>query len=122
MKKLFIPFLFALTFALGACGGVNPDPTPIDPTQEITVNYYLDYNQIVGKNVYQTVTVKNGSKLTKPLDPTTPVYPEFPVFKGWSSKEIIDDTKDLWDFSKDTVRVTSGSTFSLFGIWVSAGE
>lgn len=121
MKKLFIPFLFALSFSLGACG-VNPDPSPIDPTQEITVNYYLDYNQIVSKNIYLSVTVKNGSKLTKPADPTTPIFPEFPVFKGWSSKEIIDDAKDLWDFSKNTVRVTDGTTFNLFGIWVSTGE
>ena len=65
--------------------------------------------------------MKNGSKLEAPATPTKAPMPEFPVFLGWSYKEIINDKKDLWDFSKDTVQ-TDETSFNLFGIWVAQGE
>ena len=141
MKKLSLLLLLA-SFSLVACTSsrnnnsdgktdddsgqtVNPggdDGDKIDPTVKITVNYYLDYNQLAAKVIYYTEEVQNGSKLTKPGDPSKGNFPEFPVFKGWSTKEVIDNVSDLWDFDKDVVSVTSGKTFNLFGIWVATGE
>ena len=143
MKKLSLLLLLTSMFLVGCTGNssgnnsgnnggdtpVNPsggdggDDTPVvDPTVTITVNFYQDYNQVAAKNVYMSMGVANGSKLTKPADPTTSNYPEFPVFKGWSKKEVIDDVKDLWNFDTDVVAVTSGKTLNLYGIWVAKGE
>ena len=87
----------------------------------VTVNYYIDYNSLDSETVYHTETVKNGSKLTKPNDPTIAPFPEFPYFLGWSAKEIIDDNSDLWNFSTDIVN-TDEDVFNLFGIWVSEDD
>ena len=135
MKKLSLLFLFASLSLIGCTnkksepsdkgddkGGDGGDVTPIDPTLDITVNYYLDYNQVATKNIYISSTVKNGSKLERPANPKTAPFPEFPVFKGWSKKEIVDDTKDLWNFDTDIVSVTTGTTLNLFGIWVAQNE
>ena len=90
--------------------------------RKVTVNFYLDYNQVLAGNVYFTTQVDNGSLITeKPANPTESNYPEFPVFKGWSNKEIIDNLDDLWNFDVDIVIGNSG-TFNLFGIWVAQGE
>lgn len=90
--------------------------------KKVTVNFYLDFNQLEAKEIYYTTEVDNGGLITSlPPTPTVSNYPEFPVFKGWSKKEIIDDINDLWDFSKDTVVANSG-TLNLFGIWVAEGE
>ena len=136
MKKLSLLLLFA-SFSLIGCRGKNNNPSDgggeggkdggetepvIDPTLDITVNYYLDYNQVAAKNIYSVISVKNGSKLEKPDDPANPPLPEFPVFKGWSKKEVIDNVSDLWNFDVDVVSVTSGTTLNLFGIWVAQGE
>ena len=94
----------------------------INPDVMITVNFYLDFNQVEAKEIYYTTQVNNGSKLQEPTKPTTYLYPDFPVFKGWSQKEIIDDVKDLWNFDTDTVRVTRGTSLNLYGIWVAEGE
>ena len=91
--------------------------------QKVTVNFYLAYNEITSKEVYYSYEVKNGSKLKEPERPEKGTFPEFPVFKGWSHKEIIDNDADLWDFSKDKVQVDEGiSTFIMVGIWVAEGE
>ena len=105
----------------GGGGGGGVTPTPDDG--KIQINYYLDYNQINTKNTYYTTRVKNGSKLKEPTKPKSKdaPLPEFPVFLGWSRKEIIDDKKDLWNFSTDVVN-TEETEFNLFGIWVSEGE
>ena len=90
--------------------------------KKVTVNFYLDFNQLESKNIYYTTEVDNGGLITSlPPTPTVSNYPDFPVFKGWSKKEIIDDVNDLWDFSSDTVVANSG-TLNLFGIWVAEGE
>ena len=129
MKKLSIALLVMTSFlGLVACnrssgggsggGGGNGGGSE---DGKIQINFYVDYNQLNSKNVYHTYRVANGSKLTKPADPTEAPMPEFPVFLGWSYKEIIDNKADLWDFSKDTVQTIEPS-FSLFGIWVAEGE
>ena len=88
----------------------------------MTVTFYADYNQKIIKNIYYECTVQNGELINdKPNKPTEAPFPEFPNFKGWSSKEIIDDDKDLWDFSTDKV-ISKTSSFELFGIWVAEGE
>lgn len=137
MKKLRFILLPLLAFSLISCGGASDpsskgsdsattsedDPSisiSINPELEVTVNFYVDYNQIIAKEVYSTVKVKNGSKLTKPADPS-PIFPEFSVFKGWSMYEIVDDTSKLWNFDTDVVQSIS-STFNIFGIWVAEGE
>ena len=90
--------------------------------KKVTVNFYLDFNQLEAKNVYYSTEADNGGLISQgPPTPTASNYPEFPVFKGWSQKEIIDDVNDLWDFSKDVVVANSG-TLNLFGIWVAEGE
>ena len=128
MKKLSIALLLVATsfVSLAGCkkssgGGGGGGSSGGNTDGTITVNFYADYNQLNEKNVYVTQNVKNGAKLTKPADPTKAPMPEFPVFLGWSYKEIIDDKKDLWDFSTDTVQ-TNEPSFNLFGIWVAQGE
>ena len=135
MKRLLV-FLAALSIVMVSGCKKNKQPTsdsePISestsseetsiPDVMITVKFYLDYNQVEAKEVYHTVEVKNGSKLEEPTRPTPPLFPEFPVFKGWSQKEIIDDVKDLWNFDTDVVKVTLGTSLNLYGIWVAQGE
>ena len=122
MKKLALLFLLSSLSIAGCSCNSNGEEIIIDPDLIVTVNYYVDYNDLMAKEVYHTETVKNGSKLTRPTDPTEGHFEEFPVFKGWSKKEIIDNDSDLWNFSKDKVAVEVGSTFNLFGIWVAEGE
>ncbi len=88
----------------------------------ITVNFYLDYNQKAIKNIYHTCKVKNGSVITNlPPTPTEAPYPEFPVFKGWSYKELIASEEDLWDFTTDKID-TKSTVFELYGYWAAEGE
>ena len=119
---LFVPFL-GITACNKGGGGGGGGVTPTPEDGKIQINYYLDYNQINTKNTYYTTRVVNGSKLKAPKTPKTEdaPLPEFPVFLGWSRKEIIDDKKDLWNFSTDVVD-TNEPEFNLFGIWVSEGE
>ena len=88
---------------------------------EVRLNLYLDYNQVDAENIYYSIIVEKGSLLVEPKKPDTPPMPEFPVFKGWSKKEIIDDYKDLWNFKKDRVQ-TDAKIYRLYGIWVVEGE
>lgn len=133
--RTIIPLvLFAGVLCLGGChrasgggsggggsGGGGGGGDPVTPTGQIAVNFYLDFNKVNEKEVYYTVNVKKGDKLTAPTTPTQAPLPEFPVFLGWSKKEIVDDKKDLWNFSTDTVD-TNESVFNIYGIWVAEGE
>ena len=129
MKKLRFILLPLLAFSLISCGGAS-DPgtstssgasdTSIDYDTDVTVNFYADYNMAVDGTTFKVVTVKNGQKLENPGTPQV-VLPEFPVFKGCSTHEIINDLKYLWDFDKDVV-MTSKPTLNLYGIWVAEGE
>ena len=132
MKKLLL-LAIATALLAGGCacarGGDNPstgdssDSTTapsINPEMKVTVRFFVDYNAITVNDIYATQTVKNFEKVTKPADPTIPPQDEFPVFKGWSTHEIVDDMKYLWDFDNDTVQ-TRSSTLNLFGIWVEEG-
>ena len=134
MKKLSIALLVMASFlGLAACGnnsgggsggggsGGGDSGGGTEDDGKIQINFYADFNQLNSKNVYHTYRVENGSKLTKPADPTTAPLPEFPVFLGWSVREIVDNKEDLWDFSTDVVQ-TEEKTFNLFGIWVAQGE
>ena len=117
--KRFTSTLLAVGMAamvITGCKGNNKN------NQKITVNFYLDYNEITANEVYYTYEIKNGSKLKEPTKPSEGTFPEFPVFKGWSHKEIIDNDADLWNFSKDEVNLEKGSVFNMFGIWVAEGE
>ena len=91
----------------------------IDPTLDVTVNFYIDYNNTHYKLRYYQTTVKNGSLITDvPATPTAPSE-DFPVFKGWSTKEITDDyANDIWNFSTDKVQQESTNlVLDLYGIW-----
>ena len=119
MKKLVLTLLVAsfATIGVAACKKKSTS------NNKITVNFYLDYNEIASGEVYYTYEVKNGSKLKEPPTPTQGTFPEFPTFKGWSHREIIDKDEDLWDFSKDVAKTEEGySEFNMFGIWVAEGE
>lgn len=119
MKKLALAFLAAGMAVVSMTGCFKNNKN----NQKVTVNFYLDYNEITSKEVYYSCEVKNGSKLKEPERPTQGTFPEFPVFKGWSHKELIDNEEDLWDFSKDKVQVENGqTTFIMVGFWVAEGE
>lgn len=143
MKKIFLGLLIASSLLIAGCNSsksgttptpdgdntdVNPD-TPVTPTDpddgKITIKFYLDYNQIMVDNCYATYKVDNNSKLTEPTRPTSAdaPLPEFPVFKGWSKKQIVDNDADIWNFETDVVNLESGyKTFRLYGYWVATGE
>ena len=94
---------------------------PIIEGVTVTVTYYISFNDTSRTGRYQVDTVKSGEKLTKPANPTTAPLEEFPTFKGWSLKQLINDDSDLWDFDKDIVTGQTQSMY-LYGIWVAAGE
>ena len=91
--------------------------------RKVTVKFYLDFTLVAAGDVYYTVEVDNGGLIpAKPDDPTESPFPgEYPVFKGWSRKEIINDDADLWNFATDKVVANKGE-FAIFGIWVAEGE
>ena len=121
MKKLFLT-LFLLASSGICLAGCNRSGGGGDGDEDlITVKFYLDYNQVAAGEIYDTQYVKNGSKVKEPTKPTESPFPEFPVFLGWSKKEVIDDKKDLWNFSKDKVK-TDIDEFPIYGIWVAEGE
>ena len=136
MKRVLFSLLVLSSIALTGCieqgGSSSSGQSSQDSSQsssstsiverKVTVNFYLDYNQVLAGNVYFTTQVDNGSLITeKPANPTESNYPEFPVFKGWSNKEIIDNLDELWNFDVDIVIGNTG-TFNLYGIWVAQGE
>ena len=129
MKKIMKVFtLLGLFICLGACqkGGENNSSSSQEHSLpivegEITVNFYVDFTRVNDDDIYYSYTVENGSLLTPPKETPKAIYPEFPVFKGWSNKEVIDDLSDIWDFSKDKIQSTS-KTFKMFGIWMAEGE
>ena len=127
MKK-FVMLLALTSLMVVGCKGnksSNTDTSNIGDEGDITVKFYLDFNQLAVDNVYEEYLVYNNSKLKEPTRPTSEQapLPEFPVFKGWSTKQIIDDDKDLWDFSKDVINVDDTVTeFKLYGFWASQGE
>ncbi len=118
--------LLSLLFSFSACqkteenNNSSGDSKPVEETK-ITVKFYVDYTRTSEKDIYYTYETTNGSLLTPPNENPEPIYPEFPVFKGWSHKEIIDDLEDIWDFSTDKIETTS-KTFNMFGIWMAEGE
>ena len=116
MKKFTLPLLLlCLTPLVASCGKKT---TVVE--YEVTVTFYLDYNQVAAGNIYYTEVVMNGHKIEEPEKPTANQTPleAYPVFLGWSTKEVIDDTKDLWNFDKDKLQLENTSKLSLFGIWV----
>ena len=132
MKKLSLLFLIPALGAMLLTGCKKNKPSGesseesssissiiIDPTLDVTINFYKDFNYTHYKVRYYQTTVKNGSLITDV--PPTPEAPseDFPVFKGWSLKEITDDYEhDIWNFATDKVAVDSNSpTLSFYGIW-----
>ncbi len=128
MKKKALLLVALSTFMLIGCKNANNNSTSDDSgsggkkEELITVNFYADYNQKAINNVYYSCKVQNGGLITDiPDNPTEALYPEFPVFKGWSYKELIADEEDLWNFTTDRVN-TKYNTFDLFGYWAAEGE
>ncbi|MCR4562889.1 MAG: hypothetical protein K5694_06800 [Bacilli bacterium] len=83
----------------------------------VTVNFYVDYNAYSEsiRNIYHTENVDLGDKLVAPTTPEAP-FTDFPNFLGWSTKTLIEDPADLWDFDNDVV-YTKDSTLVIYGIW-----
>ena len=135
MNKLVLLSILSLGLLVGCTNTNNPsnnqsgsdDTSNVSSSESIiekkvTVNFYLDYNHVSNDQIIFTTQIDNGGLITeKPANPTEAPYPEFPVFKGWSKREIIDDVNDLWNFEADIVVANSG-VFSLYGIWVAEGE
>lgn len=131
MKKssllLLVPAFLALSLA--GCQRDNgssqnsSEPTsssePIDTNMDVTVNFYVDYNNTHYKLRYYQTTVKNGSLITNVPNTPTALSEDFPVFKGWSTKEITDDyANDLWNFATDKVEQPSNApVLDFYGIW-----
>ena len=88
------------------------------PSINVTVNFYRDYNYTHYRVRYYRTTVKNGELITDvPATPEAPL-PEFPVFIGWSTKEITDDYEnDIWNFETDRVMLYNADTINFYGIW-----
>ena len=125
MKKLnFLSLLLAMSFSflMGSCKNKSDSPI-IEPDLVVTVRFYIDYNhQSTAEDIYYSCQVKNGSLITdKPTDPQNSNYSEFPNFKGWSEKEIIDNYDDLWNFDTDLMNSTM-QVFRIYGIWMAPGE
>ena len=103
----------------GSGDSQTPSSSEIDKNMDVIVNFYIDYNNTHYKLRYYQTTVKNGSKITDvPATPTAPSE-DFPVFKGWSTKEITDDyANDIWNFSTDVVAQDSNNpVLDFYGIW-----
>ena len=125
MKKYqIIPIMLLLSSFLFSCScHNNSEPNPIDPDLIVIVRFYIDYNhQNTTEDIYYSCQVQNGFLITaKPADPPQSYYPEFPNFKGWSEKEIIDNYNDLWNFDSDVMASTM-QVLRMYGIWMAPGE
>ena len=96
----------------------SSESTSIDPTVRVTVNFYIDYDHTHYRVRYYRTYVNNGELITDvPETPEAPL-PEFPIFVGWSTKEVTDDyDNDIWDFANDHVMLTNSNTLNFYGIW-----
>ena len=128
LKKLGLITLLASASLLSACSGcsnTNNDSSGNSgdiPEGYVRVFYYVDFNQPDSGEVYYTHDYELGSKIDKPETPSVP-DPAYPVFLGWSYKEVIDNKDDLWNFDTDTLTMPyGGNMFNIYGIWVAAGE
>lgn len=128
MKKFLVLIALTSMMLAGCTNEKENDPTKdsnYGKEGDITVKFYLDYNQLAVDEVYEQYLINNHSKLKAPTTPTAEQapLPEFPAFKGWSTKQIVDDDADLWNFSTDTVDVDDTVVeFRLYGFWASQGE
>lgn len=121
-SKLLLGLLPALlAFSVTGCSGDNGDEKKSEKLPDnVVVNFYIDFNQYDSGEVYATQTISQGGKVTAPATPTEAPFEMYPNFLGWSAKEIIDNKNDLWNF--DTEITSKTGTFSIYGIWVAAGE
>lgn len=131
MKKLLkLSLLTILTFALASCNGGDSNGSSNDlysseeyswpDDEKVTIIYYKDYLSI-DKPYYEGLEIPGTAIQDIPANPTEPTDPYFDTFVGWSKRAIIDDLKDLYDFS--TIIPTSQSTaIVLYGIWLSSTD
>ena len=93
--------------------GTHPSET------NLTIYFYVDYNNVDIDNPYATLEwytdVPLGTE-NMPAAPTSIPDPAFPVFKGWSDHTIIDDLADLWNFETGVVPVGT-FVYVMYGIW-----
>ena len=119
-RKLLLGLLPALlAMSVTGCGGDDEDSGEKLP-ENVVVTFYIDFNQPNSDESYATQTIKQGEKVTAPATPTEAPFKEFPVFLGWSQKEVIQSKDDLWNF--DSTITSKTGTFSIYGIWVAKGE
>lgn len=127
-KVLLLTSVLALGLTLAACGTKNKDSSGSEeesfsgPT--CTVKFYISYNHYdkdLKYEPYFETKVERGSKIKKqPQTPESP-YPEFPVFKGWSKYQVLDNYEGkIWNFETDVT--PNSANLELFGIWVAQGE
>lgn len=141
MKKLLFALLTLSSMVLVGCKGYDLNPSnkssnssedtskesssSIDGEGDYIVKFYLDFNQFAVGNIYYQYRTDNDTKVKKIANPTSDKapLPEFPVFKGWSTKQTLDDESELWDFDNDTMHCEPGYyTFNLIGFWAAEGE
>ena len=129
-KVLLLTSVLALGLTLAACGTKKKDSSEgevpgsdADPATVCVVNFYTSYNaydEDQALTPYKSIQAFRGKKISKPENPQAE-YPEFPVFKGWSTYHILDELEGkLWDFDNDVA--PNAPKLELFGIWAAEGE
>lgn len=104
----------------------TPTDTPSkSATKDVRIICYLDYNHANESNPYHSARWYFNDPFSKAdiglTDPTADMasYPEFTLFKGWSTHPIIDSDDQLFKFGVDMKAQDGNNFLVLYGIWVS---
>ncbi len=85
------------------------------------VDFYLNYNRQTTSDIYYTIWVDEGEKLTAPDEPKANDDLLFTVFVGWSPYPFAERYDQIWDFENDTYPSNTHNLY-MYGIWLREGE
>lgn len=129
MKKRIIFLALLPLLILASC---DPDNSVSSTSEESSssikegrgdyrVDFYLNYNKQSSSDIYLTIWVDEGEKLTEPTTPTESDDLLFTVFAGWSPYPFADRLDQIWDFAND-VYPSDTPYLYMYGIWLREGE